>query len=234
MAPGDAAAVLDEVGRLATVEHALCVEYLRLAYVLGHGLEGAPAAAQTAVDVAINEMRHLRRANTVLTVGGRHPDVGRATGIGPDLRFGPLGPAEQAHLADREAALARAVDAAWDALRPAVAPDTAVVDGDVRDALDFAIASCTEHAGPVADLGSAIAVRVPGREPADDAERHLAALSDGHYHLVVNMVEAGFAFDDELRGGLLNQALTDMSSLDEVNGLLVRLGLLPPFTPRPA
>src|SRR5262245_24972529 len=218
MAPGDAAGVLDEVGRLATVEHALCVEYLRLAYVLGHGLEDPPASAQTAIDMATDEMRHLRRANRVLTLGGRHPEVGRATGIGPDLRFGPLGPAEQAHLADREAALARAVDAAWEALRRTVAQEPAVVDGDLREALDFAIGSCTGHAGPVADLASVIAVRVPGREPADDAERHLAALGDGHYHLVVNMVEAGFAFDDELHGGLLNQALADMSSLDEVNG----------------
>jgi hypothetical protein len=230
MTAGDAAPVLEEVGRLATVEHALCVEYLRLAYVLGHGLEDAPAAVQTVVDLAFDEMRHLRRVNAVLAAGGRPSEVGRATGIGPDLRFGPLGPAEQAHLADREAALARAVDAAWDALRPAV---TAVVDDDLRGRLTFLLDTCTEHAGAVTDVAPALAVRVPGREPADDAERRLAALSDGHYHLVVDMVGASFVFDEELGGGLLNQALADMTALDEVNGLLVRLGLLPPFTARP-
>jgi hypothetical protein len=234
MTPGDAAGVLDEIGRMARVEHALCVEYLRVAYVLGHGLDDAPTAAQTAVDLATNEMRHLRRVNKALAVGGRRPDVGRATSIGPDLRFGPLGPAEQAQLADREAAIAAAVDAAWDALRPAVAPGTAVVDGDLRGQLDFVLATCTDHADAVAGLGPDIAVRVPGREPADEAERRLLALSDGHYHLVVDMVEAGFAYDEQLGTGLVDRALADMTSLDEVNGVLVRRGLLPPFTARPA
>ncbi len=233
MAPGDAAGVLDVVVGLATVEHALCVEYLRVAYVLGHGLDDAPSAAQTAIDMATNEMRHLHRVNKALALAGRRPEVGRATGIVPDIRFGPLGPSEQAHLADREAAIAMAVDAAWEGLRPAVAPGGAFPDGDLRDLLDFVLATCTDHAGPVAGLAPDLAVRVPGREPADEAERSLAALSDGHYHLVVAMVEASFGPDAQLGDALLGRALADMTSLDEVNGVLVRRGLLPPFTARP-
>jgi hypothetical protein len=234
MAAGDAAGVLDQVARLATVEHALCVEYLRVAYLLGHGLGKPPAGAQTAIDMAQVEMSHLHRVNDVLALAGRHPEVGRATGIGPDIRFEPLGPAEQARLGDREAAIAAAVDAAWAALRPAVAPEAAVFEGALRDLLDFVLASCTDHAGPVAGLTPAIAVRVPGREPADEAERRLQALSDGHYHLVVDMVEASFAHDEQLGGELLTRAVADMGALDDVNGVLVRRGLLPPFTARPA
>jgi hypothetical protein len=164
MAPGDAAGVLGEVARLATVEHALCVEYLRVAYVLGHGLDNAPAVAQTAIDMAQAEMSHLRAVNDALALAGRRPEVGRATGIGPDIRFGLLGPAEQAHLGDREVAIADAVDAAWAALRPAVAPEAAVFEGALRDQLDFVLATCTDHTGPVDGLTPAIAVRVPGRD----------------------------------------------------------------------
>ncbi|MFD3758071.1 ferritin-like domain-containing protein [Streptomyces sp. NPDC058622] len=74
--------VLNEISRLATVEHALCLEYLYAHYSLDAPLilpegtpEGVPvrrvfAAAQEIFAVAEDEMRHLRWVNEILGVLG--------------------------------------------------------------------------------------------------------------------------------------------------------------------
>ncbi|MGW6979081.1 ferritin-like domain-containing protein [Streptomyces sp. NPDC054932] len=74
--------VLDEITRLATVEHALCLEYLYAHYSLNAPMtlpEGTPedvparrvfAAAQEIFAVAEDEMRHLRWVNEILGVLG--------------------------------------------------------------------------------------------------------------------------------------------------------------------
>ncbi|MDX3528949.1 ferritin-like domain-containing protein [Streptomyces sp. ID05-39B] len=75
--------VIEELTRLATVEHALCLEYLYAHYSLAAPMtlpEGTPedvpvrrvfAAAQEIFGVAEDEMRHLRWVNEILGVLGR-------------------------------------------------------------------------------------------------------------------------------------------------------------------
>jgi hypothetical protein len=82
--------VVDELKRLATVEHMLCVKFL-YAYYSVNAPKGVPppnadkkevARSQVAgevVKIAIDEMRHFRWVNEALVMLGEQPDFGRAS-----------------------------------------------------------------------------------------------------------------------------------------------------------
>lgn len=246
----DVIAALDE---LATVEHALVAEYLELSYVLGHGLvDEAPGRsggeiAQVAVAIrsmAQVEMSHLRRVNAVLTLAGKPPQLGRAVAIDHSLGsgaatiFGPLADTELQRLVERETALAAAVDARYAQLRPAIDPTSGLFEGDILEKLDFALASCSNHAQPageltsrLAELSSADYLRVTRHEPADAVEHALLDLSCEHYELVLAMVRATFQHD-ALGGELRNEAVRAMENMDAFHALIVMRGLLPALAPR--
>jgi len=245
----DVIAALDE---LATVEHALVAEYLEMSYVLGHGLlEDVPGpsgpkiaqAADAVLSMARVEMSHLLRVNRVLTLAGEQPQVGRAVAIdhslgsGAATMFGPLGDRELLQLVERETALANAVDARYALLKHAIDPESSLFEGEILEALDFVLATCSHHADEAAELTSGLSelksseyLRVTRHEPADAVEHVLLALSREHYELVLAMVRATFEHDDALGGQLRNQAVTAMGSMDELHALIVQRGLLPALT----
>jgi hypothetical protein len=87
--------VVAELHYLATVEHALIVEYLYAKYSLGRGKDVPPerekeidaviaVTADALNSVAIDEMRHLLYANTALRFLGESPSTGRADVIGAE------------------------------------------------------------------------------------------------------------------------------------------------------
>src|SRR3954465_15880292 len=98
---------LDELDRLATLEHALMIEYLSIYYALmppkdaiGPGAASGPAS-EAALALARTEMRHLHLANRTLTQAGRPAQVGRGPSIdlaGTPTLIGLPGAAELEHL----------------------------------------------------------------------------------------------------------------------------------------
>ncbi len=84
--------VIEELKYLATVEHALCVQYLYAHYSLNAPMEIDKdassktkkifAAANQVLSIAIDEMRHLRWANEALHILGESPSINRAEIIG--------------------------------------------------------------------------------------------------------------------------------------------------------
>ncbi len=246
--------VLATLNELATVEHAVMAEYLQLAYVLGHGLgEDVPGPSGDAITVLAEdvmsqarvEMSHLLRVNRVLVLAGEPPQVDRAVSLDHSLGsaaatiFGPLGDRELLQLVERETALAAAVDARYAGLGPAVDPGTGLFEGDVLEALDFALASCSHHAEAALDLTTRLSelnaaeyLRVTRHEPADAEERSLLELSSDHYELVLAIVSALFRHDDEIFGQLRAQAVAAMENMDAFHALLVQRGLLPALAPR--
>jgi hypothetical protein len=213
--------VLDELDRLATVEHALVVEYLRVYAVLGQDVEGGDprvfAAADAAMWHSVAAMKQLRRINEALVAGGRPVQVGRA---------GPLSAVEWSRLVDREVEIAAAVDASYERLRP-----------HAGEELWFLVDSGVEHVSSLAEFRSALAgvppavyLRATRVEPGNDLERGLLALSDRYYALIVAAVGAGFAYDAEVGGVLLMRAVSVMDGLREVNRALVERGVVPAFT----
>lgn len=237
--------VLDELVDLATVAHALCVEYLFMECALGHGVGSGAAspapqvsdAASDAHSLAVGQMRRLRAINDLLMAAGRDTELGRATELrrappDPPIAFAPLTAAQLDGLLDREYAMATAVDARYTALRDGV--DPAVV-GEL-EGLSFMLdaINLTES---FARLRDGLAGLSPGTYlyatrdvPADDRERGLRDLSDRYYAFVLTALRAGFANADVESQMIDNVAVGAMFSWDEINKVLVAAGLLPAFT----
>jgi hypothetical protein len=237
--------VLDELGDLATVAHALCVEYLFMECALGHGVDspaGSPPpqtsdAAGAAHSLAVGQMRRLRAIDHLLTVAGRDVDLGRATELrrpAPTaaIAFAPLTAAQLDGMLEREHAMAAAVDARYKALQEGV--EQAVVEeldglAFIIDATDLAEAFGRLRDGLEALAPSAY-LRAVRDVPADDRERGLRDLSDRYYAFVLTALGAGFAHPEIESQMVDNVAVGAMFAWDEVNKLLVQGGLLPAFT----
>jgi hypothetical protein len=244
--------VLDELDFLATVEHALLVEYLSVHCALGHDLEpdqgGATTpegqdAAGAASSLAQGQMIHLRRVNIALAAAGRPPQVGRAASISSDsvgeVALDPPGATQLQRLLEREEAIAWAVDERYGRLSPAVTSDP-VFEGDLLHEMRSVIVDDgPSHAAAVTglralrDLAPAAFLRATRREAADAVESDLLDVSDRTYGLIVAAVGAwfaGFAQNDLASGQFRDWAVSTMFALDTIDSLLVRRGLLPPFT----
>ncbi len=108
------AQTLDGLERLATVEHALVVEYLSVCYALGHDLEAGEGGATTsqgrdtanaASALAVGDMLHLKQISTVLVAAGRSAELGRATSIpsgSADIPLAPPTATQLQHVLERE------------------------------------------------------------------------------------------------------------------------------------
>lgn len=126
--------VLDELAFLATVEHALIVEYLSVYCALGYDLDAGEGgattqqcsdAATTASSLAQGEMFHLRGVTLGLLAAGEQPaQMGRAASISSasvaDTPLGPPSVPQRQQLVARGQAIASAVDERYTRLAPAV------------------------------------------------------------------------------------------------------------------
>jgi hypothetical protein len=239
--------VLDELDRLATVEHALCVEYLTIHCALGHDLPPAETAsgqrvrdaAEAAFGLALGEMGQLHRINRALTLAGRPPQVDRAASVGDpgsEIALGLKSSAQLERLVALEREIAAAVDARYAPLCAAVASPDPLFEGALLEQITLILDPCPDHSAPLENLRSQLEGVPPGeylrasrREPSGELERSLLGLSDLYYALIVATVRAWFADEDELGGELRGRALTTMDGLNAIDGLLVARGLLPAF-----
>jgi Type II/IV secretion system protein len=152
--------ILDELDVLATVEHAIIVEYLSVQCALGHDLPAEQGGATTealhnlATDVGIlaaSQMRHFKNVNRALVESGRSVQVGRADSMDGSA-LGPPSAAQLERLVEREERIARAIDERYKRLRPAVESGTPVLEGQLFDDVRFILDTCTNHAGSVAGM----------------------------------------------------------------------------------
>ncbi len=243
--------VLDELELLATVEHALIVEYLSVCYALGHDLpvedggettDRGREAAGTASSLALGAMFHLKGINRVLVDAGRSAQLGRAasisSGMVAEVTLDPPSAAQLERLLEREAAIAAAVDERYTRLAPAVTSDP-VFEGDLLDALRSVIVDDgPTHATALTALTDALRHLEPGdflratrREAADTFEQRLLDISDRGYRSILAALQEQFAQQDFFVAGTFRGfAVFAMDSLDGINRALVQRGLLPPFT----
>jgi len=224
-APSTTEAVLDELEFLASVEHALIVEYLTVGYAL---LADRPDPAGVAASLAQSQMFRFDGVNRALVTAGRSPTLDRAASIpagGTDITLSPAGPTAYANLLDRELAIARAVDDRYRALAPSVGPDLA----------DLVVQTGPTHVDDLQSLRDAIGDPAPPGllhtvrfEPADDTESTLLGASDSTYRVVVTALRAMYGADFSDYRQIANTA---MLALDAINQVLARGGLLPSFNP---
>ena len=248
-APLDRAQVLDALELLATVEHALIVEYLSVHCVLGHDLEAEEGGATTeqgrqasdaAAGLAQGEMFRLKDVKRALVAAGRSAQLGRATsvaaGSAAPLPLDPPSRAQLEQLRQREDDLAAAVDARYQRLRPAVTSDP-VFDGDLLATIRSVVDDGTTHADAVAPLREALGdvppaffLRAIRRETSDAFEQRLLDVSDRGATTEQGRQASDAAAGLAQGGAFTRVAVTGMISLDDVHRLLVQRRLLPPFT----
>ena len=241
--------VLDELEILATVEHALIVEYLSVCCALGHDLaaqDGGPTtdrgrqAASAAADIAFAEMIHFRDINRALVASKRSARLDRASSIETATGQVSLVPPDEAslqRLLEREATIAKAVDEKFAHLAPAVTSDP-VFEGKLLDEWRRVIVENGPiHGDALAGLRTALQglapaqfLRATRRETNDAFEQRLLDTNDRMYGLVLSVLRGAFDPNPDVAGAFSGMPFAAMQTMEESNRLLVQRGLLPPFT----
>jgi hypothetical protein len=239
--------VLDELEFLATVEHALVVEYLSVSCALGLDLvqaEGGAtspqgqAAAGVASSLAQERMFYLADICQLLMMAGQTPSVDRAPSIasatGDDVPLDPPTVEQLRRLLQRETEIASAVDHRFALLSDALTSTPPPFEADLLDRLRGVVRKGTAHGEGVTHLRDALGdppppdfLRASRRETSDAFEQRLLRASDLAYGLVHKALREQFAQPDVF--GLRDLATSAMDVLDLCNHALVQRGLLPAF-----
>jgi hypothetical protein len=238
--------VLDELGFLVAVEHALIVEYLSISCALGHDLEADEGGATTqegrdgasaASSLALSQMFRLKRINRALVSAERPAEFTPATSVsgdsGAEIALGPPSLAQLQRLVERGHGIAVAVDQRYARLTPAVTTQPVFEGGLLDDMRSIIVEDGQAHAKAFAALSDSLGtvpaadlLRATRREPVDAFEQRLLNVSDRNYGLVLTALRAWFDRDDF---SFRHLAVDAMESLDEINRALVGRGLLPSF-----
>jgi hypothetical protein len=247
-----AAQVLDELEFLATVEHALIVEFLSIQCALGHKLEpdegGATtdqgrAAADQAGNLAVVSMFRLKGINTGLVVAGRSARLDRATGIpdpsGGEISLVPPTTVQLQTLLRRAEAIAAAIAGRYAELRPAVTTHP-VFNPELSEKLrPIVVEDGATHVASLDDLRAVLSgaepatlLRVTRREPNDSFEQRLLDLSDHCYSQVLATLRSQFDQPDFFVSGSFRALATSamLGELDISLQTLAQRGLLPAFS----
>lgn len=249
--------VVTELRYLATVEHALCVEYLYAHYSLAAPMAlpdtGASddtrrifAAAGEVFAIAVDEMRHLRWVNEALAMLGEPPELGRAERIGRQFNrpfaLAPLTPEQLQWFIDVEApsqAVGQGVDGMYVQLQASVdrQPDRFPEPDRLVHLLKLIIDEGQDHyqrflsvQRHLSGMAPATYLRDLGDPPPDAAQLGLQRLSDQNYEVLLGALLATFSLGDRAAGALLEQARRAMFNLHEANHLLAGRGARPRFT----
>jgi hypothetical protein len=252
MSPGEPLTreqVLHELDFLATVEHALIVEYLSVQCALGHDLPADQGGATTkelrelADDFgrfAVHQMRHLNRVNGALVHAGQSVQVRQRANSIAGIALGTPSAAQLERLVEREEHIAAAVDQRYERLRLAVESATPALEGRLLDEVGFLVDLCANHADDVAGVRAALDglapadfLRATRRETTDPFEQRLLDVGDQTYAQLVNIVGQWLEPEDPSAVSIppfQTWAFDAMSTLDDIHRLLVQRALLPQFT----
>lgn len=214
------AELLDELDHLATVEHALCVQYLFLDCALVEPGSGG--------NLALTAMFQIRQVNDVLVTAGLAGNLARAEAVRgtPPVPFPPLtvGGLDL----DQQGAIAVAVDRRYATARALLDSDPDV-KADLRDRIAAVLDAGSGRAAAFESFRESLPANYlrPVREPADDVETTLQSIGLREYSLIVQLLQEHFAGPTGLT--LLALARDAMRTLQEIFFLLTERDLLPRF-----
>jgi hypothetical protein len=250
--------VIEELKRLATVEHALCVEYLYAHYSLNAPrelpttpgpsrlTEAVHRAGQEVFQVAVDEMRHLRWVNEALGTLGQRPVVGRAAEIERDgvhpFALRPLTAEQLQWFIDVEAP-SQTVGTGLDGMYVQL-HQTLVTQRELfpeADRLSHLIKLIIDEGGDhfrrftavkrhLAPFTPAQYLRPLGAGDASPLQTQLLTLSDQYYALLLGLLNSTFELGDRAGGVLIEQARVTMENLHQINHMLAARGVGPRFT----
>ncbi|MDQ0784649.1 ferritin-like domain-containing protein [Streptomyces sp. B3I8] len=248
--------VIAELEYLATVEHALCVEYLFAHYSLNAPMrlpEGADnttariySAAEEVFSVAVDEMRHLRWVNEALGALGRPPRLGRATHIHRQLdRPFELKPLTSEQLdwfieVERPSQeVGTSIDGMYVRLHEALRrePERYPQADRLMHLIKLIIDEGNDHflrftavRTHLTGLSPETYLRPLRDETSEPLEDSMLRLSDENYALVLGTLNSTLMLGDRAAGALIEQARRAMFNFHEVNHALADRGVAPRFT----
>ena len=249
--------VVRELQYLATVEHALAVEYLYSHYTLRAPMKQPArdadpltrrifAAGNEVYLVAIDEMRHLRWANEALGLLGEGPALGRAAMLGRDLdhpfELRPLTAEQLQWYIDVEApsqAIGQGIDGMYVRLhvsidrQPELFPERERLLAIVKLIIDEGEAHYERFRAVqshLAGLEPSIYLRELTAPAEASQEAVLSDLADNTYALLLGTLEVVFELGDRGGGVLIEQARRSMFNLHEICHRLAERGVAPRFT----
>lgn len=247
--------VLDELDYLATVEHALCVEYLFAHYSLAAPMQLPPdadpttrrvfAAASEVFSIAVDEMRHFRWVNEALVLLSRPPNIGRADRIHRQLdrpfTLQPLTPQQLDWFIEVERpsqSTESGIDGMYVRLLVTIdrRPDLFPERHRLVHLIKLIINEGIDHFQRFTSVKEQLTGLTPEQylrplaPPADDLARDLVELSNQNYAVLLGALSATLPLGDRAGGVLIEQSRRAMFSLHETNHLLAARGVAPPFT----
>ncbi|MGW6917593.1 ferritin-like domain-containing protein [Kitasatospora sp. NPDC054939] len=252
--------VIAELKRLATVEHALCVEYLFAHYSLNAPRElpegtdprsltaRIHAAAAEIFAVAIDEMRHLRWVNEALGTLDQPVVLGRAAQIERDgvhpFELRRLDPDVLQWFIDVEAPSQQAgtgVDGMYVQLHETLVRQPELFPEDPGGRLAHLIKLIIDEGGDhfrrftavkrhLAAIDPRQYLRTLGAGDGSPLQTRLLELSDQYYAILLGTLHTTLGLGDRAGGVLIEQSRRTMTNLHETNHALAARGVAPRFT----
>lgn len=244
--------VIDELRYLATVEHALCVEYLYAHYSLNapYRLPETDVTEQTrliftAADevfkIAVDEMRHLRWVNEALHLLQEPPTTERAENIGRafnrPFELKALTPDTLQWFIDVEKpsqSFGRGLDGMYVRILVSIdeQPDVFAERERLLDLIKLIIDEGEGHykrflsvQQQLSALQPDIYLRTLSEPPANSPLLSLQALSDQNYAVLLGALQISLSLGDRAGGIVLEQARRAMFNLHETCHYLASVGI---------
>lgn len=244
--------VIDELFYLATVEHALCIEYLYAHYSLNAPLRLPEidasdetkhifAAANEVFMIAVDEMRHLRWVNEALDLLGKAPSLGRANYIGRafqrPFKLKPLTPDQLQWFIDVEKpsrSVGEGLDGMYVQLLTSI--DQQPQQFPERERLLYLIKLIIDEGGDhynrfksvqqhLFGMASNSYLRPLKQQTSDIRLASLQKLSDQNYAVLLGSLQVSFSLGDRASGLVLEQSRRAMFNLHETNHYLASQGV---------
>lgn len=235
---------------LATVEHALAVEYLSSYYSLDTSKERVAAAAADIFSIALDEMHHFRWVNEILAILGEPPVVGRAAdyGINFDHRKFELAPLTESRLAwfiqvekpSQSLNMPGQIDGMYVRLYTTIDRNRTafpraeellrlvkllIDDGETHYRLFMSV---QRNLAPFMSFGDFL---YPIRSEEPNAETSaLLGTADALYGSLLALLATAFHLYDRADGVDLQRSIRAMQAMDGVSKQVARMGYLPRFT----
>ena len=249
--------VIDELRYLATVEHALCVEYLYAHYSLNVPLRLPEtnvtpqtrqifAAANEVFMIAVDEMRHLRWVNEALALLGESPIIGRAEVIGRafnrPFELKPLTPDILQWFIDIEKpsqSIGQGLDGMYVRLLVSIdqQPETFPERERMMHLMKLIIDEGEGHYKRFLSVQQQLSgidpntyLRPLADPPSGSRLAGLQALSDDNYAVLLGALQISLSLGDRAGGILLEQSRRAMFNLHETSHYLASQGIQVPFT----
>lgn len=249
--------VIDELNYLATVEHALCIEYLYAHYSLNApprlpdmGVDEQTrhifAAAHEVFMIAVDEMRHLRWVNEALDLMKQPPSLGRAQFIGREFnrpfQLERLTPEQLQWFIDVEKPsqiAGQGIDGMYIRLlasidrQPEHFPERERLLHLMKLIIDEGenhyerFLSVQQHLG---GMSSDSYLRPLENSPSGTQFTNLQKLSDQNYSVLLGTLQVSFALGDRAGGMVLEQSRRAMFNMHETNHYMASNGVSARFS----